>query len=233
MWKLFSGNAYIIVIALFLGPSAKFQAATIYDNSVNDLLTRFSPGTKEVGDEILLGSTERFLTNFSFEFYGTNTANPVAFSGAVKAEVRFYLNDGPSFNGYATPGTKLYDSGLFAIPAPIDRGTIHFTEGLAFPVGGLFLGPGPGGSLLSNLTWSVQFSGMGPTDEIGLDIYSTPVVGGNYADFWENNGGWSLQTNLVPMNFAAKLEAVPEPSPLVLCLLSAIGFLAAARSVKT
>src|ERR1044071_5092622 len=141
----------------------------------------------------------------------------------------FDLNDGPSFNGYATPGTKLYDSGLFAIPAPIDRGTIHFTEGLAFPVGGLFLGPGPGGSLLSNLTWSVQFSGMGPTDEIGLDIYSTPVVGGNYADFWENNGGWSLQTNLVPMNFAAKLEAVPEPSPLVLCLLSAIGFLAERR----
>src|SRR5712691_8015962 len=90
-------------------------AATIYDNSVNDLFTRFNPGTSQVGDEIGLAGTERFLTNFSFEFWGTNTASPgnVTFAGSVSARVSFYLNDGPLFNGYPTPGTMFFDSGLF------------------------------------------------------------------------------------------------------------------------
>jgi len=233
MTKRFRGQECLVIGALFLGTSAKVGAATIYDNSVNDLLTRFSPGTREVGDEILLGSTERYLTNFAFEFYGTNTANPAAFAGSVKAEVRFYLNNGPLFNGYATPGTVLYDSGLFSVPMPVDRGTVRFTEGFGFPVGGVFLGPGPGGTLLSNVTWSVQFSGMGATDEVGLDIYSLPVVGANYPDFWDNNGGWLLQTNTVPMNFSATLEATPEPSALVLSVFGGVGVLIMSRLLKT
>ena len=99
-------------------------------------------------------------------------------------------------------------------------------------MGGVFLGSGPGGTLLSNVTWSVQFSGMGATDELGLDIYSLPVVGANYPDFWDNNGGWLLQTNTVPMNFAATLEATPEPSAVVLSIFGGLGVLATRRLLK-
>src|SRR6266705_6861628 len=107
----------LIMLALTLG--GKLYAGTIYDNSVNDLSTRFNPGSLEVGDEIILSVTDpsRYLQTFSFEYYGTNTAG-ASFSGSVTAQVRFYLNDGPldPVSGYPTPGTGasiLYDSGAF------------------------------------------------------------------------------------------------------------------------
>jgi hypothetical protein len=210
---------------LFFGSVGALNAATIYNNATNDLLVRFDPGTREVGDEIILSGVERYLTNFSFEFWGTNTANPSAFSSPVTATVRFYLNDGPLFNGYATPGTMLYNSGPFSI-SPTARNTLIFKAGLDFPVNGLFLGPGPGGGLLTNLTWSVQFAGMGATDSAGVDIYSPPVVGGEHTDYWEYTAGaWSLKTNGVPMDFAAVLQASPEPSPMVLSLLGGLSML--------
>ena len=199
----------------------------IYNNSTNDLSTRFSPGTLEVGDEITLAGTERYLQSFSFEYWGTNTANPTAFAGAIQAEVKIYLNDGAAFNGYLSPNTVLYDSGLFAVPSPTSRSTFNFSAGSDFPTGGLFLGPGPGGSLLTNLTWSIKFSGMGATDAVGIDLYSPPVVGGNYPDYWENNGGWVLQTNSVPVSFAATMTATPEPSVFALGIGGGLALLAA------
>lgn len=210
--------ALALLAALSLGTNAR--ATTIYDNSVNDLLTRFNPGLLEVGDQIVLAGTERFLTNFSFEYYATNTANPSALAGAnVEARVRFYLNDGVLFNGYATPGTMFYDSGLFSVGLPTDRSTFVFTAGSDFAFGGLYIPA-------NEITWSVQFSGLGGTDEVGVDIYSPPVVGANYPDYWENNAGWSLKTNTVPMNFAAQFQAtVPEPSALTLLAVAGLGFL--------
>src|SRR6266851_219171 len=113
--KLIRRNALLLVAVGSIFCSPTLRATIIYDNSVNDLFTRFNPGTIEVGDEILLGSTERYLTNFSFEYYGTNTASPgnVTFAGSVQARIRFYQNDGAPFNGYATPGSVIYDSGWF------------------------------------------------------------------------------------------------------------------------
>jgi hypothetical protein len=211
---------------VIFGSIATLNADIIYNNSTNDLSTRFNPGTLEVGDEIILAGSARFLTNFSFEFWGTNTANPSAFSSTVTATVRFYLNDGPLFNGYATPGTLVYSSGSFAIN-PTARSTLIYTAGSDFPSGGLFLGSGPGGTLLTNMTWSVQFAGMGPTDTAGVDLYSPPVVGGEHTDYWEYNGSaWSLKTNSLPMDFAAVMQAsAPEPSPMVLSLLGGLGML--------
>src|SRR5574340_1842514 len=106
-WSLYvAGGALCCAL---IGP---LGATTIFDNSVNDLGTRFNPGTLEVGDEILLASTERYLTNFSFEYWGTSSG--ASFAGPVEARVRFYQNDGAPFNGYATPGSLFYDSGWFS-----------------------------------------------------------------------------------------------------------------------
>jgi hypothetical protein len=205
---LFKQNCSLIVSVLGLGLAAQLPAAVIFDNTVNDLVTRFEPGTNEVGDEIILGSPERYLTNFSFEFWGTNTADPYAFSGDVEARVRFYQNNGPPFNGYPTPGTNFYDSGWFPIN-PTPRSTENFTVGTTFAWTGLFL------PVTSNMTWSVQFQGMGETDSVGVDIYSPPVVGEMYGDYWQNtNGNWVLLTNSygIPINFACKMEASALPT---------------------
>ena len=218
MKKFSNGCALLLAIAAF-NVLLTTHAATIYDNSVNDLLTRFSPGTAKVGDEIQLAGTERYLTRFDFEYWGNNTANPFGFTGSLQAQVKFYLNDGALVNGYASPGTVIYDSGLFGGFGTTPRSTLVFTAGSDFSSSGLYIPT-------SSLTWSVQFFGMGATDSVGVDIYNPPVAGtsipnAGLQDFWQDSGsGWQLLTNAVPMNFGARFFAsadpVPEPSALPL-----------------
>ena len=228
MSKILRKSAGLVIVAL-LASAHQLSAAVIYNNSVNDLNLRFNPGTYQVGNEINFAGSERFLTNFSFEFWGTNTASPgnVSFAGSVQAEVRFYLNNGPTTNGFASPGTMFYDSGLFAVSAPTARSTFVFTAGSDFSIGGLYLPA-------NTITWTVQFSGMAGTDSVGLDLYSPATVGSDYGDYWENQGGgWALRTNSLSssMDFGSRFEAtVPEPSAITLSILGGFGlFLALGR----
>lgn len=222
-------SAPLVASLLFIGLALPLRATTIFDNSQNDLATRFDPGTTEVGDEILLASTERYLTSFSFEYWGNNTASPTSFAGDVEARVRFYENNGTPFNGYPTPaGTPFFDSGWFSIGAPTSRSTFNFTQRLDFPEEGLFLPA-------SAITWSIQFEGMDATDSVGVDIYSPPTVGRDYPDYWENDGGWQLLTNSLPMDFAAKMDAnanIPEPSAVTLAMLGGLGILGFANRLR-
>ncbi len=203
--------------------------SVIFDNSTHDLVTRFNPGTLQVGDEILLAPGERFLTSFSFEYWGANTDHPDSFSGAIQARVQFYLNDGGLFNGYASPGTSFYDSGWFSVPRPTERNTFIFAAGRDnIPEYGLFM------PVESNMTWTVQFEGMGAGDSVGVDLYSSPSVGRDYPDYWQYKGGsWALMTNSVAMDFAARMEAtIPEPSAVVLSIIGGLGLLILVRRLR-
>jgi len=200
--------ACLLVWCLGVFPLA---ADTIYDNSAHDLGVRFDPGGLEIGDEVIVAGTARYLTNFSFEYWGTSTT-PGAFAGNVETRVRFYQNDGVLFHGYATPGTMFYDSGWFRI-APTARSLLVFTTDNVLPAEGLFIPA-------SDVTWSVQFQGLGTGDAAGVDLFSPVVTGFNYSDYWENDAsGWALKTNSYPMNFAAKMEATARPQ-LHISLLS-------------
>jgi hypothetical protein len=158
----------------------------------------------EVGDQILLAGAERYLTKFELGYWGKNLAS-ADFAGTVKGRLRFYRNDGSNFNGYATPGTLLYDSGDFSV-ATTPRATLVFEDfqlDAAVPLTN---------ALPDNFTWSFQFSGMAPGDRAGLDIFTPPVVGNSYEDYWEranSTSAWILKTNLnVPsMDFAARARA--------------------------
>ena len=222
----------VAVVASTLVFSSNASAVTIYDNSINDLNTRYSPGPLQVGDEIFLGGSERWLTGFSFEYFAlVGGVGSGVFSGTPMAQVKFYLNDGPLFNGYKTPGTVFYDSGLIDLTplGPTERRTLVFDQWTDFG-GGFYIPFAPG---VSNMTWTVQFSGMGGLDTLGVDLYNPPVVGSQVGagDYWEfvAGPGWMLKTNIsgVPMNFAAKFEAiVPEPSSTTLAILGGLGVLA-------
>jgi hypothetical protein len=218
----------LVATLLFAVPA---PAVTIYDNSVNDLTNRYNPGLLEVGDEVFVASTERLLTGFSFEYYAlVSGVGSGVFSGTPKVQVKFYLNDGPLFNGYATPFTAFYTSGWIDLTpfGPTERATLVFDQWADF--GGGFYLPIPT-TPGANFTWSVQFKDLGGLDELGVDIYSPPVVGAAIGDYWEFTAGpgWQLKTNIsgVPMNFAAKFDAiVPEPSSTALAVIGGLGLLA-------
>jgi hypothetical protein len=187
---------------------------------------------------MLAPGTPRYLTDFSFELWGTNTASPgnESFAGPVRAELRFYVNNGALVNGYASPGvTPFYDSGPLSLASigvsPTSRSTLLFTStgpAADFQSSGL---PIPS----SDITWTIQFAGMGETDSVGVDLYYPATVGQTYGDYWAYNGtSWSLETNsLVPLSsFGASMTAVPEPSTLSLSLLGGAGILALARRLR-
>ncbi len=200
----------LIPALLWIALGISVKGDVIYDNSANDLAVRFNPGLLQVGDEITLAGSARYLTNFSFEYWGTNTAatgNP-AFSGDVQSRVRFYLNDGPAFNDYPSPSSIFFDSDWFTLPTPTPRSTLVFTAGDDFPAEGLFIPA-------SKLTWTVQFKGMSATDLVGVDLYSPAVTGASFGDYWENSGtGWALKTNVVAMDFAARMAATFQASSI-------------------
>jgi hypothetical protein len=233
MRTLYKTTLFLAVGAFCLGIGTSLRAqTTIFDNSVNDLVTRFNPGTYEVGDEILLASpADRYLTSFSFEYWGTSGGSDTApsFSAPITATVTFYENDGTPYHGYNTPGTSFFTES-FLVPGPTSRSTFVFTPASDFPGGLPLFIP------TSDMTWSVQFSGMGATDSVGVDIYSPPVIGSDYPDYWQNDGtGWTLQTNTVPMDFAARFDAnatIPEPSTLALSLAGGLGLLTLARRLR-
>jgi hypothetical protein len=230
---MFLGFSFISLIASVITfCPVSSSADPIFRNSTNDLVTRFNPGTLEIGDEIILAGSARYLTNFSFEFFATNPVSH-SLSGSLSAEVRFYTTNGPAFNGYNSPGAlPFYDSGVFSIGQTV-RSTAIFTIGTGdLPSTGLFIPD-------SDIVWSVQFFGMGANDTAGVDLYNPPTVGAEYPDYWQNNGGsWALMTNSISsqMNFGATFDAsvnpVPEPSAIALFMLGGAGLLAFARKFR-
>ena len=209
LFKKLTRHASILAATTLIHFSA--SAAYVYDNSTTDLHVRFNPDVVEVGDEINLSKAGVTLTNFTFEYWGTNFLD-----GGESARVRFYYMDGTnSSSGPPVPGTKFFDSGVFGISATTRSTLIFDLPNIV--------------ALSSNITWTVQFNFNGaPNEGAGVDLYSPPTVGKNYDDYWErtSGGGWSLRTNATtPMNFAATFEAVPEPSTEVLSVLGLAGLI--------
>ena len=242
-------NVFLIGSVLWVAFAAPLRAddpiggswgSCLYSNSINDLITRFDPGTLEVGDQIILApGTPRNLGYFDFEYWGWNTSTPGSFAGDVQARVRFYHNNGDPFNGYATPSTMFYDSGWFGGST---NGAFLVPTGPTpgYPANDLFHG---GCRFCQRRALASLMSSLGPsssggwdlTDTVGVDLYSPPTVGQNYPDYWENTdglGGWTLLTNTVPMDFGARFYAVPEPSSLALSLIGGLGILTLARRLR-
>jgi hypothetical protein len=230
MKTMLKAKVLLLLGVLGVAVAAPAQVQVIYNNSTNDLHARFNPGTFEVGNEITLAGTSRNLTTFSFEYWGINTASATSFSSPIEARLRFYENNGTPFNGYATPGTSFYDSGWFSVPTPTERSTFIFTAGMDFSSYGLLIPT-------NDMTWTIQFQGMGQTDSVGVDLFSPPVVGQgqNFNDYWQNGaGGWTLLTNSVsPTGFGAYMEAtIPEPSTVTLSIIGGLCILTLARRFR-
>lgn len=208
--------ASLLIAISALVSSHVAQAVIVYDNSTAFI----SPpnrlnATNQVGDEIILGGTARALTNFTFQYSTTN------WTGFRSAELRFYRKDGPVVSGNITPGSSLFDSGLFLLPAA--PGALNVTFDSDFGINGLVVP--------DRFIWSLQFFGLTGNEEAGPDLFNPVTVGSNFPDYWIFEGGaWALRTftNGNPVNFAARAQAaqgVPDPASLSTIALSVMGVL--------
>lgn len=201
----------VISVACFAGT---VDAATVYDNTTYNLNTRLGAGTIEIGDQVILGGTARSLSSFSFQYY---LLSPTP--GDETLRLRFYQQNGAS----GQPGSLLFDSGFFAVPATPGSSVeiTDFTTGATTPFTSL---------LPNQFTWSLTFTGVGAGETAGVNLFSPPTVGNGYVDYWENNGGWvnkrvDLGNPLLPTDFAATVQAVPEPSVIALLLAGGVAVL--------
>ncbi len=224
-----------IVVAMVSAGYA--QTGTVYDNTSIDTGGRLMfTNNQVIGEEIFPDhlATYPTLSSFSFEFYSPS----LGWAGSVQSEVKFYKNDGVLSNGYASPGTLFYDTGLFDLLNPrAFYGDTNNVMILTFNWPDLYQPYNPlDGSgavvpldatvgLPSNFTMVFTFSGLtNGVNDLGLPIFQPPAVGTNYGDYWIQNGSsWELVTNnLGLVAFGLQLiDVVPEPS---VSTLEALGF---------
>jgi subtilisin-like proprotein convertase family protein len=174
----------------------------VYDGLVTELYQAVDASSGEVGSEITLTGTNRFLSAFSFEYFGGGGPDQGAFAGEVDADVRFYANDGPAIGaGRRAPGTVLFDSGPVAIQASTltSLQLTDFNGNVPVPL----TGPLP-----NSFTWTVEFVGLGLGESAGLNL-APMVIGQSAAGYWtRQSGGWTLNTNApAGTAFAARAEA--------------------------
>lgn len=198
------------------------SAAVVFDNTLNVQPGFGAQTTREYGDEIALAGTDRYVTQFVFQYQGDFT--PAVDAPARTATIRIYANDGPSaLPGQTTaprPGTLLWESGPLTLAA--GDNIVSLAPNIMVP---------------DTLTWSVEFSGLSGAegDRAALTISSPPTVGGelnggvvgSYNDYWiktdpNDSDSWALrrvEDGQVPANFYAHVVAIPEPSTVALALL--------------
>ncbi len=201
------------LMALILSTFVCADASIVYDNTTTseqsywplsvNFTPPFTPGFYEGGDQITLSGTERYVTNIVILAAG----GP---SGTVDAEVRLYKNDGIG----GTPGTLLWDSGIFDDLAFQSSPTYN---SYAFDV--------PYVLVPDTFTWTVQFTDLQTVYSMGPRFFDPPTVGSSDDFVWVDVGGWSKRTlinnnypgfvnNLGATVFAA--ATVPEPSTFFL-----------------
>src|ERR1035437_1258812 len=115
--KIFAQKIIAAGVGVLLLTGVPVYGSILYNNSTTDLgrSLNFING-QAIGNQIAMGNgfTSATPTNFSFEIY----SSLATFTNSISMQVWLYNNNGTPTNGFATPGTILYNSGSFLLPGP-------------------------------------------------------------------------------------------------------------------
>ena len=219
---------------MFLSLGFSAMAAEIYNPQAfsNGSLMQALDGVT-IGNEISLTPGTFQLTSFSFEYYA-----PVAPPKNAYVDVAFYLNNGPLVGGYPTPGTKIYDSGLYINSAagmmPSGANDLTYSSSDLYSASLPLSLSLPAGYFLPNeLTFTITFANLGGKT-IDLPLANN-ITGVSYGDYWlynNINSSWTLMTNSVAANFIVDFQGVPEPSVMGLGAIGGMMLLGVRKLMK-
>lgn len=194
----------------------------IFDNTANILgVTTYSSsssGPNQVGDEVHAGGTSRVVTFMQVGV--TMLALNYYPGGTADIQARLYANDGLE----GAPGSVLWDSGLLP-QIPISGNS---TTMVSFDV--------PQITVPDIFTWTVQIFNSSPT-RIGVNHAGPESIGSSPDHAWVYGPfGWRhllyAPGNVPsPLDFAARIVAVPEP-PLGQFLVTGAAVLGGATGVR-
>jgi len=237
-----------VLLLAVAAAAVKVSAADAY----NDLFQYSSSGYvfpllngQSVGQQVYLNSQQLavypYLTNFTFAYSSTDAS---AYAGNVQLDVQFFKNDGPTTNGYASPGTVFYQTGWFQVDPPLylfggSTNSAYISLGslgtdYLYDPSGPDIALAQGVALPSSFTVVFTVTNLVGTDNLSLPLFDPSVagvVGTNYGSYWQDNGGnWSLVTNnATSVSFPIQLETTPEPSVIG---MGAVGALLLARLAR-
>ena len=236
-------KSIVVILVIVVAGSARGQN-TVYNGLTTPVMSGGGQVVFPMSNNVVIGQEitmqndmlvhSNHLVSFTFAYYSANTS----WSGPVSADVQFYYNNGPLTNGYASPGGVFYDSGFWNLALPQDYSTnaLAVTFGLSdiyssLSLGGALTPMDANLNLPSDFTVVFTVTGLAGGDSLALPIYTPPIVGTNYNDYWVQNGSdWSVVTNNAgPVSFGMTFQTTPEPSVLG---LGALGMVLMAQLIK-
>ena len=178
------------------------QAATVYDNTVNDTGSSFSfalNNATQLGDLVTLAGTERLLTDATVRFF--NNADP---EGFFDARLSLYAWAGSG------PGALLGSFDVTHLP-------ITSFEMLEVSFGGLNT------VVPHQLAFALSVSNVTAGLDLGIDAIDPPVLGSSAGDrILMNTGSGLVSEPTTPgygnLYFIAHAVAAPVPEPSALML---------------